>query len=130
MSFSIRRLPQTDVIGWVRPSRTLSLSYPDDLNVHIWGTGGMSHQLTGARAGFINQKFDAMFLDNLTRDTWALRAFDHQSYIREAGSEGIELIMWLIMRGALGNAARELHRFYHVPASNTAVGHIVLTPNN
>jgi len=48
--------------------------------------------------------------------------------LRETGSEGIEMVMWLIMRGALGRQVRELHRHYHVPASNTAVGHIVLEP--
>ena len=52
----------------------------------------------------------------------------HIEYVREAGSEGIELVMWLIMRGALGRDVEELHRFYHVPGSNTAVGHIVLRP--
>jgi protocatechuate 4,5-dioxygenase beta chain len=101
-------------------------SYPDDLNVQIWGTGGMSHQLQGPRAGFINTPFDIEFLDKLTSDPQALRRIPHIEYLREAGSEGIELVMWLIMRGALGGDVNELHRHYHVPASNTAVGHIVL----
>ena len=103
-------------------------SFPEDLNVQIWGTGGMSHQLQGPRAGLINQEFDKDFLEKLTADPQALRKITHLDYLREAGSEGIELIMWLIMRGALGDGATELHRFYHVPASNTAVGHIVLEP--
>ena len=103
-------------------------SFPEDLNVQIWGTGGMSHQLQGPRAGLINQEFDKDFLEKLTADPQALRKITHLDYLREAGSEGIELIMWLIMRGALGGGATELHRFYHVPASNTAVGHIVLEP--
>ena len=103
-------------------------SFPEDLNVQIWGTGGMSHQLQGPRAGLINAPWDAAFLDRLTADPQSLRHTPHIEYLREAGSEGIELVMWLIMRGALGDAARELHRFYHVPASNTAVGHIVLRP--
>lgn len=101
-------------------------SYPEKLNVQVWGTGGMSHQLTGARAGLINREFDARFLDQLTADPDSLRALAHADYVREAGSEGVELVMWLVMRGALSEGARELHRFYHVPASNTAVGHIVL----
>jgi protocatechuate 4,5-dioxygenase beta chain len=101
-------------------------SYPDDLNVQIWGTGGMSHQLQGPRAGFINTPFDIEFLDKLTSDPQALRRIPHIEYLREAGSEGIELVMWLIMRGALGSDVNEFHRHYHVPASNTAVGHIVL----
>lgn len=100
--------------------------FDEDLNVQIWGTGGMSHQLQGPRAGLINAEFDRGFLDKLTGDPGALRRISHLDYIRESGSEGIELIMWLIMRGALGTDVKELHRFYHVPASNTAVGHIVL----
>jgi protocatechuate 4,5-dioxygenase beta chain len=88
----------------------------------------MSHQLQGARAGLINQEFDRRFLDNLTADPDALRRLSHLEYVRESGSEGIELIMWLIMRGALGKRVAELQRFYHVPASNTALGHIVLSP--
>jgi protocatechuate 4,5-dioxygenase beta chain len=101
-------------------------SYPEDLNVQIWGTGGMSHQLQGPRAGLINREFDLAFLDKLTADPEALRRMPHIEYLREAGSEGIELVMWLVMRGALGEDPKELYRFYHVPASNTALGHIVL----
>ncbi len=105
-------------------------SFPEDLNVQIWGTGGMSHQLQGPRAGLINPDFDNAFLDDLLADTDRLRKITRLEYLRESGSEGIELIMWLIMRGALGPDVEELHRFYHVPASNTAVGHIVLKPRN
>jgi len=103
-------------------------SYPADLNVQVWGTGGMSHQLQGPRAGLINQEWDQKFLDDLTADPQSLRHIPHIEYLRETGSEGIEMVMWLIMRGALGESVRELHRHYHVPASNTAVGHIVLEP--
>lgn len=103
-------------------------SFDQDLNVQVWGTGGMSHQLQGPRAGLINQPFDNAFLDNMSADVDALRKIPHIEYLREAGSEGIELVMWLIMRGALGEDVEELYRFYHVPASNTAVGHLVLRP--
>lgn len=103
-------------------------SHPEELNVQVWGTGGMSHQLQGPRAGLINRAFDTAFLDALTHDTHRLRAMQHLEYMTEAGSEGVELVMWLVMRGALGEAARELRRFYHVPASNTAVGHMILEP--
>ena len=103
-------------------------SFPEDLNVQIWGTGGMSHQLQGPRAGLINKEFDNAFLDDLTKNPERLRRMPHIEYLRESGSEGIELVMWLIMRGALGPKVKELHRHYHVPASNTAVGHIVLVP--
>jgi protocatechuate 4,5-dioxygenase beta chain len=101
-------------------------SYPEDLNVHIWGTGGMSHQLQGPRAGLINKEWDKRFLDDLTADPQRLRHLEHIEYLRETGSEGIEMVMWLIMRGALGENVKELHRHYHVPCSNTALGHMVL----
>ena len=103
-------------------------SYPEDLNVQVWGTGGMSHQLQGPRAGLINREWDNRFMDRLEGDTDALRRIPHIEYLRETGSEGIEMIMWLIMRGAMGSKTETLHRHYHVPASNTAVGHIVLRP--
>jgi protocatechuate 4,5-dioxygenase, beta chain len=101
-------------------------SYDRDLKVMIWGTGGMSHQLQGPRAGLINQPFDNHFLDTIGPDPRKLTKIKHVEYLREAGSEGIELVMWLIMRGALNEHVKVLHRFYHVPASNTAVGHLVL----
>ena len=101
-------------------------SFDADLNVQIWGTGGMSHQLHGPRAGHINEAFDRRFLDLLVTNPQALTRISHIDYIREAGSEGIELVMWLIMRGALDEHVNEIYRFYHVPASSTAVGHIIL----
>ena len=115
-------------------------SYDQDLNVHIWGTGGMSHQLQGPRAGLINREWDNAWLDLLIANPAAAAATPHIDYVREAGSEGIELVMWLIARGAMfdvsrgaikdtagsASSARVRHRFYHVPASNTAVGHLIL----
>ena len=101
-------------------------SYDEDLNVQIWGTGGMSHQIQGPRCGLINREFDTAFLDGLTRDPEGVANIPHLDYVRQAGSEGIEMVMWLIMRGALDDDVDEIYRFYHVPASNTAVGHIIL----
>jgi protocatechuate 4,5-dioxygenase beta chain len=101
-------------------------SFDKDLKVMIFGTGGMSHQLQGPRAGLINSAFDNAFLDGLTQDPVGLSKIPHLEYLREAGSEGIELVMWLIMRGALDDEVEVVHRFYTVPASNTAVGHIIL----
>ena len=106
-------------------------SYDEPLNVQVWGTGGMSHQLQGPRAGLINKEWDNRFLDLLIDDPAALAQVPHIDYVREAGSEGIELVMWLIARGAMadvagGSSPRVAHRFYHVPASNTAVGHLIL----
>jgi protocatechuate 4,5-dioxygenase beta chain len=114
-----------------RAIRSAIDSFDEDLNVHVWGTGGMSHQLQGPRAGLINADFDARFLDRLVADPVELAAMPHIEYVREAGSEGIELVMWLIARGAMADLAGGAppvvrHRFYHVPASNTAVGHLVL----
>jgi protocatechuate 4,5-dioxygenase beta chain len=86
----------------------------------------MSHQISGPRAGLINSKFDKAFLDNLTKDPKKLTKIPHLEYMREAGAEGIEMVMWLIMRGALDDKIDEVYRFYTVPASNTAVGHIIL----
>ena len=109
-------------------------SYDQDLKVHIWGTGGMSHQLQGPRAGLINKEFDAAFMDKLIDNPELQAAVPHIDYVREAGSEGIELVMWLIARGAMadlngGGKPTVKHRFYHVPASNTAVGHLILENN-
>jgi protocatechuate 4,5-dioxygenase, beta chain len=110
-------------------------SYDQDLNVQIWGTGGMSHQLQGPRAGLINKQFDSDFLDALIADPETQAAVPHIDYIREAGSEGIELVMWLIARGAMAdlkdgataaNKPKVVHRFQHVPASNTSVGNLIL----
>lgn len=95
-------------------------SYPKDIKVAVFGTGGMSHQLAGARAGLINEDFDRMFLEKIETDPAALAALSREDYIREAGSEGIELIMWLVMRGAMNPTIRRIHDTYHVPASNTA----------
>jgi len=123
-------------------------SFDQPLNVQIWGTGGMSHQLQGPRAGLINRVFDNAFLDRLVADPEGQAQVPHIDYVREAGSEGIELVMWLIARGAMDDIDPEpltaqvdaatksiaasastvsvKQRFYHVPASNTAVGHLIL----
>jgi protocatechuate 4,5-dioxygenase beta chain len=101
-------------------------SYPEPLRVMVWGTGGMSHQLQGPRAGLINKAFDTRFFDLLVADPEALTHITPLEFLRESGSEGIELVMWLIMRGALSEKVRQVYRFYHVPASNTALGHLIL----
>jgi protocatechuate 4,5-dioxygenase beta chain len=80
----------------------------------------MSHQLAGARAGYINPTFDHMFLEAIETDPESLAALTREDYIRQAGSEGIELIMWLVMRGAMNPQIGRVHTTYHVPASNTA----------
>ena len=101
-------------------------AYEPDIKVAIFGTGGMSHQLQGERAGLINAEYDKMWLDRMESDPGSLSQISHTELLREAGSEGLEIIMWLIMRGALNSEVRRIHRFYHVPASNTAYGLLVL----
>jgi len=101
-------------------------SFDADLNVQVWGTGGMSHQISGPRAGLINRDFDNRFLDRMVSDPESLGKIPHIEYVREAGAEAIELVMWLVALGAMGKNFRQVHRFHHVPASNTAVGHLIL----
>ncbi|CCG03476.1 class III extradiol dioxygenase subunit beta [Blastococcus saxobsidens] len=97
-------------------------AYPKDITVGILGTGGMSHQLAGARAGYINPEFDTFWMETIQTDPARLAALSREELIRQAGSEGIELIMWLIMRGAMNAEVAKVHSHYFVPASNTAAG--------
>jgi protocatechuate 4,5-dioxygenase beta chain len=118
-----------------KPSRCFDLgralgraieSYPDDLRVVVIGTGGLSHQLDGERAGHINREFDTMCLDALASDPKALTNLSIHDLVRLAGTQGVELIMWLVMRGALHENVRTVHSHYHIPISNTAAGLLVL----
>ena len=101
-------------------------SYPGNERIVIFGTGGLSHQLQAQRAGLINAEWDAHFLDLLVDDPEAAAKIPHVEYLREAGSEGIELVMWLIMRGAMNPHVNEIYRATHVPTSNTHNGVLVL----
>lgn len=101
-------------------------AWPGDERVVVLGTGGMSHQLQGERAGLINVDFDIAFMDQMVRDPEAQAQVGHTEYLRDAGSEGIELVMWMVMRGAMDTKAREVYRMNHVPTSNTSNGLIIL----
>ena len=102
--------------------------WPGDEKVLVLGTGGLSHQLDGARAGFINKDFDLRFMDSLVDNpAWATQFNTHQ-LVELAGTQGVELLMWLATRGALGAQVQELHRNYHIPISNTASGLMLLEP--
>ena len=95
-------------------------SYPQDLKVVVIGTGGLSHQLDGERAGFINKEFDTLCMDQLSADPEALTRYTIPQLVELAGAQGVEFLNWMAMRGALGGTVRELHRNYHIPISNTA----------
>jgi hypothetical protein len=95
--------------------RKAILSYPEDLKVAIVGTGGLSHQMIGDRAGFNNEAWDLEFLDLIGRDPERLARMSIEDFMRLGGNEGAEIIMWLIMRGALAKDARKLHQSYYLP---------------
>ncbi|HET7609404.1 MAG TPA: class III extradiol dioxygenase family protein [Gammaproteobacteria bacterium] len=101
-------------------------SYPQDIGVVVVATGGMSHQLDGERAGFINKAFDLYCLEKIVADPRALTKMSIHELVREAGTQGVELIMWLAARGALDGNVAQLHRHYHIPVSNTAAGLLLL----
>ncbi len=102
-------------------------AYPQDTRVVVVGTGGMSHQLNGPRFGYMNEAFDRDFLDRLERDPQSLCEITHHRLMVEAGAEAVELIMWLVMRGAMGPAARRIHRGYYAPMT-TGIGLITFEP--
>jgi protocatechuate 4,5-dioxygenase beta chain len=95
-------------------------TYPDKARVVVIGTGGLSHQLDGERAGFINQAFDKLCMDALAKDPDALARYSIHDVVKEAGAQGVEFLNWMAMRGALTGTVTEAHRNYHIPVSNTA----------
>jgi protocatechuate 4,5-dioxygenase beta chain len=101
-------------------------SYAPDLKVLILGTGGLSHQLDGKRAGFINKDFDLMCLDALVKDPATLARYSSLEIVEQAGSQGVELLNWIAMRGALTDQVGQIHANYHIPISNTASAVLVL----
>lgn len=101
-------------------------SFDEDITVAILGTGGLSHQLQGQRAGLINQDYDQKWLNGLVNDPNITKKISHTELIRETGSEGIEAIMWLVMRGAMDEKVNEVYRFMHAPVSNTNYSLIIL----
>ena len=101
-------------------------SYPEDLRVVVIGTGGLSHQLDGERAGFINKEFDLMCMEKIVGEPQALARYSTLDLVRLAGAQGVELVNWLVARGALTGTVGRLHSNYHIPISNTATGMLVL----
>jgi protocatechuate 4,5-dioxygenase, beta chain len=101
-------------------------SWPGAERVVMIGTGGLSHQLDGERAGFINKAFDLKFMDTLAAEPeWATQYGIHE-LVEQTGTQGVELLMWLAARGAVPGRVREVHRNYHIPISNTAAGMMAL----
>jgi hypothetical protein len=98
-----------------RAIRRSIASYPEDLKVAMVGTGGLSHQMIGERAGFNNESWDLEFLDLIERDPERLAAMQISDFTRLGGNEGAEVIMWLIMRGALDSKVRKVHQNYYLP---------------
>jgi protocatechuate 4,5-dioxygenase beta chain len=101
-------------------------SWPADERVVVLGTGGLSHQLDGQRAGFINKPFDLYCLEKIVDEPGLLARYSIHDLVKFAGTQGPELIQWLLMRGALGPAVRRLESNYHVPISNTGSGLLLL----
>lgn len=95
-------------------------SYPEDTRVMLLATGGLSHQLDGKRAGFINKQFDRFCMDKIVDDVEAITALSNHDIIEKAGSQGVELMCWLAMRGAIPGPVSVAHSTYHIPISNTA----------
>jgi len=103
-------------------------SWASESRVLVIGTGGLSHQLDGQRAGFINRDFDEQFMASLAGDpAWATQYSMHE-LVGLTGTQGIELVMWVAARAALGARARERHSSYHIPISNTAAGLMLFEP--
>jgi protocatechuate 4,5-dioxygenase, beta chain len=105
-------------------------SYPQDLRVMIVGTGGLSHQLDGKRAGFINKEFDKLCMDKLAGEPEDLARYSIHDWVEESGAQGVEFLNWMAMRGALTGSVAEVHRNYHIPISNTAAATVVLENRN
>lgn len=101
-------------------------SYESDKTVAIFGTGGLSHQLQGERAGLIDVEFDLQCMERIANDPEWMTRFTNTEIMRRAGTEGIETIMWLVMRGALQSNVKVVHKHYHAPISNTGAGVLVL----
>ena len=99
-------------------------SYPEDLSVVVIGTGGLSHQVHGERSGFNNPAWDNEFLDRIEKDPESLTGMTHAEYALRGGLEGAEVIMWLIMRGALSAEVVRRHRTYYLP-SMTGIATVV-----
>lgn len=101
-------------------------AYPEDLKVVVLGTGGLSHQLDGERAGFINKEFDEMCMEKIISDPLELTKISRHELVRQAGAQGTEFLMWMMMRGALSENLDVISSNYHIPISNTGAGTMIM----
>jgi len=101
-------------------------AWDEDVRIVVLGTGGLSHQLDGKRAGFLNKLFDLMCMDAIVDDPEKLTRYSTVDIVREAGAQGTELMTWVAARGALAGPVRKVHSNYHIPISNTAAGLMVM----
>ncbi len=101
-------------------------SWTGSERIVVIGTGGLSHQLDGERAGFINKDFDKLTMDSIVSDPDAMSRFSIEDVVREAGAQGVELLNWMAMRGTMSGRVTEAHRNYHIPISNTAAATLLL----
>ena len=113
-------------LAFGRALRKALESWPGDDKIVVLGTGGLSHQLDGQRAGFINKEFDQYCLENIVSNPDLLTKITRQELVKNAGAQGTEFLMWMMMRGALGDDVTEITRNYHIPISNTAAGTLLL----
>jgi len=114
---------------WQQHRFEMKLVNPANKRKHtilVVGTGGLSHQLDGTRAGFINRDFDQMCMAKIVEEPDALGAYSIPELVELAGTQGVELLNWLVARAALGGRVSRIHSNYHVPISNTASGMMVL----
>ena len=100
-------------------------SYQQDVRAVMIGTGGLSHQLNGKRAGFINNEFDELCLDKIVAEPEALTSYSIHDWVEQSGSQSVEFLNWMAMRGALTGRVSELSRNYQIPISNTAAATVV-----
>jgi gallate dioxygenase len=96
--------------------RQAILSYPKDIKVAIAGTGGLSHQVHGEGCGFNNTEWDMEFMDRLEKDPEGLLDLTVAELARRGGWEGAEVVMWLMMRGALSEQVEVTHKTYFLPS--------------
>ena len=113
-------------LAFGRALRKAILSYSEDIKVVVLGTGGLSHQLDGERAGHINKEFDLMCMDKIVTDPDELTKISRHELVRQAGAQGTEFLMWMMMRGTLGDKVNLIHKNYHIPISNTGAGTMLM----